>query len=62
MPVPHWIEPFTLQLPDPAAYLPSLTTIVLPQALLTLTNAILAMVLLLQDLFQGIVPAKVFPE
>jgi hypothetical protein len=58
VPVLHWIEPLTLVLPDPAAYLSSLTTLVIPQALLTLTNAILATVLLLQDLFKEQVPAK----
>jgi MFS superfamily sulfate permease-like transporter len=58
MPALHWIEPLSLILPDSASYLSSLTTLVLPQALLTLTNAILATVLLLQDLFQEQVPAK----
>jgi MFS superfamily sulfate permease-like transporter len=58
MPPLHVIEPLTLVLPDPMAYLSSLTVLVIPQALLTLTNAILAPVLLLQDLFREQIPAK----
>jgi MFS superfamily sulfate permease-like transporter len=58
VPALHWIEPLTLVLPNPASYFSSLTTLVIPQAFLTLTNAILATVLLLQDLFREQVPAK----
>jgi hypothetical protein len=58
IPALHWIDPLTLVFPDPGAYIPSFTTLVLPQALLTLTNAILATVLLLQDLFREQVPAR----
>jgi hypothetical protein len=58
MPTLSWIQPLTLVVPDPTAYLPSVTTLVLPQAFLTLANAILATVLLLKDLFKEKVPAK----
>jgi len=40
-----------LVLPNPGAFLPALTILVIPQALLTLTNAILATSLLSRDLF-----------
>ncbi len=58
MPALHWIEPLMLVIPDPAVYLSSTTTLVIPQVFLTLTNAILAPVLLLHDLFREQVPPK----
>ncbi|MDD1679345.1 MAG: putative sulfate/molybdate transporter [Methanomicrobiales archaeon] len=58
VPALHWIEPPTLILPDPGNFLSSFATLVVPQALLTLANAILATVLLLKDLFRENVPAK----
>jgi MFS superfamily sulfate permease-like transporter len=57
-PAIHLISPLNLTFPSPAAFPAAFTELVIPQAFITLTNAILATVLLLKDLFREEVPAQ----